>query len=466
MNVAPIKRSREPFNFDPTFERALVYVLCSHPRTWSLIGVEVEADCLAAPSAKLAIQAAAIVARERGTGPESTVVVMQRLRRWMSEGKVTHDQIVAVADYFDAAEDAGAMVSDEALLAEVVPILKRRMEREAIETGLSEYQRRGDVHGAMQRLEKAKHLGEYEDTVGVAIGPGSFEHLERLKTIQRLKSGILELDDSLGGGWMRGTLLYYLAPSGGGKSVSLTQHAAASCLQGFRVGVATLELPVPIWLARVKACLTGIPIDAIIEEPYACGAIERLDEIFGRPGMGAITVKSFTPKATTMGTLRGWIRDTEQAWGAQMDVLVVDYADKMRAQGISERAQDNSYTASGSVYEDMFVWARDGKRWAATASQSRRGDGKNKATKKLDIDDTADSMGKPRTADYGVSINLRDQEQVELHVFKNRLGRNGQTIGPLPTDFACARIAPFGFYDNDPYATAYDSAVALKGLKP
>lgn len=461
MNVAPIKRSREPFNFDPAFERSLVYALCSHPRTWARIGAEIDADCLASPAAKLAMQAAADIARHgEGTGPESTVVVMQRLRRWMSEGKVTFDQIGLVGDFFDAAEDAGVM-SDEALLAEVSPIVKRRMQRESIESALSEYQRRGDPSLALARMEKAKHIGEQEDSIGVTVGAGSFEHLERLKGIQRLKTGILELDDAMGGGFMRGTLLYYLAPPGGGKSMSLVQHACASARQGFRVGVATLELPVSIWLARVKACFTGIPIDAILEEPYGCGAIERLDELFGRPSMGCIKINTFTPKATTMGDLRTWVRDIEQEWGAPMDVLVVDYADKMRAKGISEKAQDNTYQASGSVYEDLFIWARDEKRWCATASQSRRGDGKNKATKKLDIDDTADSMGKPRSADYGISVNLRDQDQTEFHVFKNRLGRSGQSIGPLPTDFACARIAPWAFYDDDPYALAYDSAIAL-----
>lgn len=438
----PVKqRAHDPYNFDPGFEAALVTALSCRPKLYGRVGEHLDPECLGAPAAKLALQALNVVVRDLGSGPESVVVVLQRLRRWMHEGKTTHAEIVAVMDLYDTAEDRG-LPSTEELVGEVVPVLKRRMERESIDTALQEFQRKGDPARALARMEIARRLGIAESGIGTVLGPASFEQILRLQRVVRMRTGIMELDDALDGGMFRATLTTLMAGTKVGKSMGLVQLACAGLLQGFNVACATLELPVPIWSARVKANLTGIPINAILEDPYGCGAAELLDEFQSLPAFGRITFKAFTAKVTSMTDLLSWIADVEEVWASPVNLLVVDYADKMRSRTSKGSEEQSSYQSTDAVYDDLFGWARDNDRWSATASQAKRVKDRRDKGRKLEADDVADGMGKVRNSDYVITLNARDEGEQMLYNVITRLGRSGVTAGPLPTDYAVARIGP------------------------
>lgn len=428
-----------PYDFNPEFERAVVTACITRPKFWTSIGHAVEEDALASAPAKLAIKAARAIANETKKPPASAMLLVQRLKRWTYEGKITHDEVLAVSDLIDDAVDAG-MPDDEDLIAELKPVLSRRMQQAALEEGLTEFQKRGDPSIALQTLERAKRLGtaSLDKGIGNVLGPASFDQMAALSKVQRMKTGILELDEALSGGMMRGTETVLIGGSGGGKSMGLIQIATAAARQGFHVALATLELPEPIINARLIANLTGIPIDDILADPFTCGAMEALDIFQNEVGFGKVTVKEFTPKATTPQDLFAWCKDAEQEWGQEVSMLVVDYADKLAAKGKANR-EDNTYSTQGSVYEDLYVWARDDKRWVATGSQSTRG--KDRGKKKVDLDDVADSMHKIRTADLVITLNTLD-DMMSYLIAKNRLGKSRQTVGPLPIDYTCARISP------------------------
>ncbi len=449
-NVVPIgaakpkKGKAQPYNLDANFERALVTMLCCRPKMYGKVVRHLDEDSFGLEPSKLALAAALEIWRDNNrTGPESLLIVTQRLRAWMSTGKITRDQVVAVSDMFDAAMDAG-LPSERSLVAEMKPLLVRRAEREGIETALSEFNKKdGDVTVGLKRIQQVRDLDKVDEEQGTRLGPRSFEELEAIKELQRLRTGVLELDDALGGGTKRGTLCVYMAGSGVGKSMALVQTACAAALQNFRVAYATLELPKHIIMARLKAHLTGIPIDVILADPKGCGAEQRINKFLAWQGFGGIDVREFTPKMTRVQELQAWIKELEDKDGEPIDVLVVDYGDKL---GATTRAakDDSTYQSQGEAYEGLYIFARDEKRWVITASQGQRN--KDKGDKKLDMDDVADSMHKVRTADYLISLNARDDDTTVLwFVAKNRLGMSRMSVGPLPCDFECARIAPVCF---------------------
>lgn len=241
---------------------------------------------------------------------------------------------------------------------------------------------------------------------------------------------------------MRGTETVFLAGPGGGKSMALAQVACEGVRTGFHVAVATLEIPEPIWLARIKANLTGLLIDDIMDDPDGVQAQKRLAEFQAKPGMGRIFVKEFSPMATTVEDLKAWIQTSEDDLGFPVQVLVIDYADKLIAPGKME--DTSGYTLGKVVYEGLRVWAAESSRWLYTASQSTRNDGK-KASSKHGIDDMADSMHKGRVADAVISLNVRD-DMIAYHIAKNRLGVSGKSTGPIPTEFERGRIAPLNAF--------------------
>jgi archaellum biogenesis ATPase FlaH len=435
--VAAIKPTKELYGLATAFESALVFYLCSSTKTYARIGQYVEADCLAQEPARLAIAAVRQMAFDTQEGPGSVTLVIQRLKRWQADGKITNKDVVSVHDFLSDAEDAG-LPDEEKLIAEISPILKRRAEREVLEAGLSEWQRKGDISVVLAKLEKAKHIGIGEVTIGSRLGPKSFDEIARLKKRARLSTRILELDDVLKGGPPRGCLCTVQAASGGGKSMYLAHQSVAAALQGFLVAFVTLEVSKEVTNARLIANLTGVEIDMILDAPYTCGAMEKLDKYLVRPDFGHIEVAQMSPKVTTPNAVFEWVKTVEKQYARQVDLLVVDYADKMSA---NHKVRDaNTYATQGSVYDELFTWARDGNRWCWTASQAKRGDTKDKA-KIIGNDHVSDSLGKVRSSDLFMSVNDMGEGMVIINVSKFRHGKEGRTP-ELPTNFECARIAP------------------------
>lgn len=441
----------EPYPFTEDMERVLVTLLASRPKLYARLGSALDPKGFTDPVAKLALEAIKAVAHDHGRGPDQTVIVLQRLRRWMGEGKLDQSKLNDVSDLFDAVEDAG-LPSEDSVVGEVAPILTRRAQRAAIESALGDYQKRQDPTQAFKLLEKASRIGEVETSTGTLLGEQSFAAMERLKRFERMPLGIMEVDDALSGGFLRGTETVYIANTGGGKSQALVQNATASALRGAFVGYATLELPEEVIMARLKGNLTGVFVDDILQDPEKCRA--ELMRLKNNPSYGGIIVGQFTPKVTTPGDLRDWVEAQEAEHGRRMDVLVVDYADRLGAgkaykkRGKDGADEDNTYASALDVYEELRIWADSTRRWVFTASQSQRS-AKGDKGGKLTVNDVADSMHKVRVADYVVTLNPRDEGATLLwHIAKNRLGKANQNIGPLPVQYECGRIGPVTWPDG------------------
>ncbi len=449
----PSSAKVESYPFTPDMERLLVTLLAHRPRFWARLGAMLDPKGFTDPVARRALEAVRAVAHDIGRGPEALMIVLQRLRRWMGEGKLTQDILDEVTDMFDAVEDAG-LPDEETVIAEVAPILVRRAQREAIESALGDYQKRQDPTAAFTLLERAARIGETEETTGTMLGPHSFASMKRLQNIERLPIGITEVDDELQGGFYRGTETVYVAGTGNGKSQALVQNACHAALKGLLVGYATLELPEPIVWSRIKANLTGLFVDDIIADPDR--ALAPLARFLNNPKWGGIIVGQFVPKVTTVGDIREWVKRQEEKYGQRMDVLVCDYADrvgpgKAYKKGNRKSEEENTYASALDVYEEFRIWADETRRWVFTASQAQRGKDKGR---KLGTDDVADSMHKVRVADYVITLNPRDEKATLLwHIAKNRLGKDGGDIGPLPVSYAQARVGPCSWppeYDIKP----------------
>lgn len=425
------EKTKEPYRLDPAFERAAVTLACSRPRFYGRIGHAIDPDCLGLPAGKLALEAARQIAREQGKGPDRLLIVLQRLRRWMDDGRVRLEQIQDVDDLFADAEDAG-LPSDDTAVAELAPILKRRINGEAVRVAMDEYGKGGDFARTRKLLERADRLGDRDTSTGVKLGAGSYEEIDQLRTLERLPTGIPELDIALDGGLQRGGLGLYIGSSGDGKSMSLSSQAATSVRAGLFVVAATLEVPRPIWLARVKANLTGIPINNIIADSKV--AEPRL---VGMP-LGPLIVQYFPPTATTFPDIEEWVAACEEQEGRKIDVLITDYGDKL---GVPKaRPEEGGYTHGRVVFERMRVYAEERGIWHWSASQAvRRKDRK----KILDLEDVADSMHKVRVGGLVITLNVSDdQAEILFRIAKHTTGKAKINVGPLPTDYVCGRIAP------------------------
>ena len=414
----------------------------------------IKPEMLNSEAAKWAMKAAHAIAKARGRGPDSSVLVIQRLRRWGAEGKLKTDVAHAVNDLFEYAEELGSLSADSAA-EELTPILRKQQEQNALMRAIETYKKGGDLTKLAENVTKASRLGQVDISVGTKLGMSSFDDIATMRHLDRLPTGIDDLDLMIDDGLGRGALGVLIGGSGDGKSMALSQIAAYGLMEGLHVAYATLELPEPHVLGRIKAALTGIEISTIMRgKPYDKEARKRLQAL--APDLGVGLIKEFTPHATTVADIDEWLKNCNETEGRPVDLLVVDYGDKLCAP-----KQDSEYNAMRVVYEGLRVLALEGKFWCWTASQSsRRGNkGKDKKNVRLDLNDVADSMHKVRVADLIVTLNVTETEiggrDIELFVAKNRTGKSRFSVGPMPTEFEIGRIAPstaFGSWDSDTYA--------------
>jgi KaiC/GvpD/RAD55 family RecA-like ATPase len=431
--MGPVK---EPYGFDPDFEKVVLYFLASQPRFWSVCGYALDPDCFEHPLAKLIVGATRQIGKELGHGPDSNLLVAQRLRRLAHEGKVTLAELEAVGALLDEVEEFNLPALDS-VTAELLPILKRRLNGQAIALAHDAWGKPGADFGVVAaQFEKASRLGKIEMIAGTRLGPAGFDEIEKLQSAQRLPTGILELDIQLNQGLARRQLGVWVGDSGAGKSMALAHVAAEGTRRQLFVGFATLELPEAVQLARLYANLSGIMWNSIMDSDRdRIEARRRIDAMM--PYLGICEVAEFAPHATSVRDLDEWVDQKQQHHGVQMDLLVVDYADKLAAPQVKD---GNEYTAMRYVYEGLrrdIAMARD--MWVWTASQASRPS--KESAKRVDLHHIADSMHKVRVADVVITINPRD-EQNEFFVAKNRMGRSRMTIGPIPNDFERARLVP------------------------
>jgi hypothetical protein len=430
--MARPEKTTDPYFLDPGFEKAVVTLAAHRPKFWGRIANALDPKALGDELCTLALSAVAQMAKETGRGPDRLVLVLQRLRRWMDDGKVTLEQVEAISDLFDDAVQVG-LPGEDAATAELVPLIRRRIQGEAVRTAMDEYANHTDFKKSTDLISRANRLGDVSTSVGIKLGSsGGYEAIEGVRRMQRMPLGIPELDLELKGGMPRGCLGMYMGGPGDGKSMALSHTGAVALQRGLFVLEATLELDVSTILARYKAHLTDTPIDAIEADPRI------IEAQLAAMQLGTLIVEEFTPLVTTMEDIEDWVSACEEQEGRECDLLITDYGDKLGAPKTAGKEAEHGYSSGRIVFERMRIWAHERKRWHLTASQATR---KKDKRKRLDVDDTADSMHKPRIADLVVTLNYKeDQSMMELYCAKNRHGKGKFPVGPLPTAFEVGKL--------------------------
>jgi len=420
---------------DAAFERAVVTLACCRPKFFGRTAFEVNPALLSSETAKLAMEAARAIFHDTKQGPESLLMVIQRLQTWRYEGKVTQEKVALVSDLFDDALDAG-LASVEAIEAELLPILKRRIDKQVALAAADAYGKKQDFDNVVSLIDRKARLGINDSNMGIRLGRQSFKAMDELRQLVRIPTGIDDLDVFLDGGCPRGSLLVWIAGPGGGKSMALSHSSATSLRQGMHCAYATLELPEAVVAARIKSNLTGLPINSILQggQDKAKELLERIDKL------GTLTIKEFTPHATSIEDIAEWVKSVEDDVGYAVDKLSIDYLDKCVSFATKTQA-GNDYISMREVYEKARIYGVDHKNVVETASQSQ---GRSeKKSKKIDLEHTADSMHKVRVADIVITNNYdEDSGEMGFWVAKHRTGNSRRMIGPLPTDFSCGQVAP------------------------
>lgn len=434
---------KAPYELDPRFEACVLFYCATDVKFWRTAGRELEPDCLELPVSRHVIAVCRQwYLKSGGSLAISTLGVIQRLKGLVSDGKLDPGMPAAADDAFESVlELQPAPPKADAILRELVPLLKRRLQSKAIQQSHAEWAAKGTFGTVQQTLARADQLGRVEEQPGVRVGSAGFQAISDVGALERLPTGVFDVDQKIGGLW-RGALGLWVARSGGGKSMALIQQAATSIMQMRRfTGFLTLELPQSLQLARLYAHMTGVPTSMILDsEQQRKEAQQRVAVIESQIGM--CEVAEFPMHGTSVADVEHWIDAKEQEHGLKMECLVIDYADLLHA--MVPGKEINDYLMMRIVYTQLQRLAKERNMWVWTASQASRGSkADEKPTAYLGMENVADSMNKARIADLILTLNKREGQQIEIYVAKHRLGRADYSIGPLPTDYELGRLVPW-----------------------
>lgn len=430
---------QQEYPFARNFEVKVAFACVASRRFYLDIGHAIDADRMPTKDAQLAIKAAHEIAKNSASGAcGDPVIVLQRVRWMVNQGKHTYEELESVVDLMDYCDDIGGIDDLDALVSETVTVVQHAAQKDAVNATISGFGKNETPEKAAARYTSIALLGKRQKTVGEEMTGTILDIQEAADDLIRdpLSTGIPDLDMQIDGGLERGTLGFVLANSGDGKSFFLCSVSAEAMLQGYDVLYVSLELKVKTIKNRIYRNLlnmTSKEMSAKAEKAANRYMALRLE------GMGRIEVDYMPPHVTTPGMLTDRIRELEIERKMKPAVIVIDYADKLVSSATSK--QTAKHYEMEIVYDTLhnIIVERDG--WLWTASQANR---EAIGKKKMGQENTADSLNKNRAADLMIGAMRTEEDKkaglIRFNVPKRRSGEYPSDIGPLPTDWDHGRM--------------------------
>lgn len=438
----------ERYGLDPQFEQVVAVMCAQRPRFLGKVGYALDPEAFKSTTVQLIVKATQAIFRESGTGPSSASVVLQRLRRWMQEGVVTKEEIDKAADLFVDAPIP--LPTDDEVIGELSPIIKRRAESDAIKMAMEDFSNKRPLDRTKDIIGKSERIGLVDKSLGMHFDVAGVDVVAASASTTVMPLGIMSLDGGLGGGLRRGNAMAFGAGPGKGKSFALAHVAAFAIAHGLCVGYVTLELTPEVVFTRIACNLVHVSLAAALD-PDPLNRDPALKVIRRRMGkvahvLGKAMIKELPAKVSTMVDVRAWVAEAEESMGCKFDLLVIDYADKLR----SHRKEDkNLYEAMGTVFEDFRLFVQGTNKWGVTATQTTRASAKSgDAGRRVEATDIADSIEKLRVLDLLVTLRPdNDAETIVFHVGKNRHGpKDNWETAPEPYDWTFGRMVKMEKY--------------------
>ena len=229
-------------------------------------------------------------------------------------------------------------------------------------------------------------------------------------------TGWTKIDKITKGGLGQGELVVVVAPTGAGKSHVLVHLGAQALKQGKNVVHFTLELADTSVAQRYDACLTGIPLDELInQKDEVYDVIKDID--------GQLIVKEFPTKSASVVTLKNHLEKVRQT-EMEIDMIVVDYGDLLKSSTVRKNSEKRHELES--IYEELRGLGQEFGCPVVTASQTNR---KGLNEEVITMESISEAFNKCFVADFIISLSRtikdRNSNIARIFVAKNRNGPDG-----------------------------------------
>jgi len=223
------------------------------------------------------------------------------------------------------------------------------------------------------------------------------------------------VDQKLYGGFDRGTLNLFAAPSGGGKSLFLQNLALNWSLAGLNVAYISLELSEGLCSMRMDAMITATPTREIYKN---LSDVDLKVRMAGKKA-GKLQIVQL-PNGITTNDIKAWMKEFQIQTGTKFDAVLIDYMDLMMPAGQKINLAD-LFIKDKLVSEELRNFAIESNIIGVSAVQLNRG-----ATDAVEFDHSHISGGisKIQTSDNVMGIfsnpSMREKGRVQVQFLKTR----------------------------------------------
>lgn len=342
--------------------------------------------------------------------------------------------IKQVKDYFVRIMSGTYDLNDaEWIKEEALDFCRKQKLREAMIEASKKIRTSSDFDSVAKIIQDALKLGADVDFGYDYLADFEERYKESGRTA--ISTGFPIFDAITKGGHGRKEMGVVIAPTGTGKTFVLVHLGAAALRQGLNVVHYTLELSSHVIANRYDACLTGIPLDNLIERKEE--VLQNIKDI-----KGTLIVKEYPTKSATTNTIRSHLTKLKQN-GILPDVVIVDYADLLRASSMRKEKRDELE----EIYEDLRAIFQEFDVAGWTASQTNRS---GLSADIVTMESISEAFNKCFVADFIFSLSRkitdRNTNQGKMFIAKNRNGPDGLVYN-IFMDTATADIKILEQYD-------------------
>jgi KaiC/GvpD/RAD55 family RecA-like ATPase len=181
-----------------------------------------------------------------------------------------------------------------------------------------------DYNGLIEQFKMAAQIGLLED-LGIEYFDNPLARLERAETTDAvISTGWKDVDALIGGGVGRQELITFLAPSGGGKSVSMLNYGYNLLQQGLHGVYVTIEMRDSKVALRADQIISRIGSGMINANR---SKVAHDIQLFGERTGSRFFIKRMREGVTNANHISAYLRELESTKAFRPDFVIIDYLD-------------------------------------------------------------------------------------------------------------------------------------------
>lgn len=260
--------------------------------------------------------------------------------------------------------------------------------------------------------------------------PDIIQHDQLYGHLNKVPTGIDEVDKVLNGGLGIGEIGVIAGPPNRGKTtilsnlayraaVHFSERAMVSGNPPKAVVFVTLEMHENDIAIKLSAIASRVPINDIVtqKELYASGIASSMST------MSPVKIKFWSPGTAAVEDVKWYLSNLSHIHKTVPGLLVLDYADRLRG------GEDDRFRGMGQIYDQLIALGNKFQMPVWTGSQINRAEADAKTIRSTGI---AESWKKIEAADVVITLNQTEEEYemglMRWFMAKVRRGKRGDTF--------------------------------------